>query len=784
MSDKIIQVNAVDEMRKDYVRYSIMANRRRMIPDMRDGLKTVHRRILDCMLRDVKCTTSNTVKSARIIGSVLGLAHPHGDTAAYDSIKTILNEFEVKMPLIIGQGNFGNVSGDKAAAMRYTEATLSPFALEAVLAEMREAPNVVDWCNNFDDTRLEPEFLPVRVPLLLINGAFGIGFGMKSDIPSHNLAEVIDQTIKLIRNPKHKVFLVPDHCCPVEILDTDFKTIGNTGRGKYTARGIIDIEDTGKGSYSLVISSLPDRVFFNTIIEQLEELAIKNILPISDIDNESSTKETRFVVKLKKGVDPQYARDLIFQKTSVSGTYSINFEVLNNKEPIRMSYKSYLESFIEFRKVCKFRLYHNKLQMANTSYHEKEAYIKALESGEIDNIIQMIRKLKDDDETSLIEYLITKLKITDLQAKYIINAGLKKLSIGYLNRLKEECKGLTDQINMYTKLLIDEDALLETIIEELEYFKKKYGSPRISKLVSSNEVSNIAQGNFRVIVTEKNFIKKLPEGSDYGRFKDDKPKFIIDGDNPESILLFDDRGKVFNLPIHHIAMSDKSSNGIDIRLLIKNCTANIVSAIYEPMIKKLAMKPKYFMTVLTNTGLIKKMDLDDFFNIPKSGILYIKLENNDFVRRVSVFRNDIDLVVFDSQRALRMGMNDIPHQRRNTKGMKSMFSGNAEGMSIVKPNADLFLVVTGKGYCNKIAASSLPNLGRNREGANVISLGKGDYIQSIHSISKDDTTLQYTDSDGIDSSVDIQNIAISSTVSKGVKAIKMKKGDVVISTTI
>lgn len=781
---KIIKSSIIDESKKDLIKYSIKVNRQRMIPDRRDGLKPVHRRILDIMYNRLGCI-NHTIKSARIVGEVVGVSHPHGDSSVYDAMKPMANWFEIKIPLITPQGQFGGVQGDGAAAPRYTEAKVSKYAVDCIISDLKDEKNVVDWLPTYDETNMEPEFFPVSVPNLLINGAFGIGFGMKSEIPKHNLVEVIDATINLIKNPDADVVLVPDHCMPVEIVDTNFKAICNKGRGSYVARGIIDIEDGPRDTKLLVIKSMPDLVFLPTIQKKIESMAKSNMLQISDVYDKSDEFNLRYTIQLKKGIDPYYARDLIYKRTNMEKTYFINFEVLDKLEPVRMSYKSYLQSFIEFRKTCKFRLYCNKLQHVDTKIHEKDVFIKVLQSGEIDNIINNIKKNANTNDSELVEYLIDKLDITDLQASYIINANIKKLSIGYLNKYLEEAAELTKLKDEYMAKILNEELLVREIIGELEYYKKKYGSPRTSKIISRSKINNIPEGTFRVIFTENNFVKKLPENFGNGSFSNDRPKHIITGNNTQSILVFDENGRVFSLPIHRIHPSDKSSNGIDIRQILKKCTSNIVKVIYLPTIEELSKsKDKYYITVLASNGNIKKMDLEDFLKIPSSGMLYSRLDKDVFIKSVDIYHGALDIIVYNRKKAIRINMNDIPHQRRNTKGMKSISSSIAEGMSLVLPGSKELLIITDKGFINRIDIVALPTSTRNQSGNQIIKLGKGDSINTIHAVNDKHSTVKVATSGGDTVEVNISDINQYSSRSKGDKLISVKSGHSIIKTGV
>ena len=367
--EKIIPANVSEQFRSDYQRYVIYVTYRRILADMRDGLKPVQRRLIYTML-DIGAT-DHTVKSATITGANMKL-HPHGD--AYLTLKPMTNWFECYLPLVTPQGNFGTFDGDPPSADRYTEAKLSKFALEYVVGDLRDTPEAVDWEPNYDNTCQEPSYLPAAIPLLLINGSFGIGLGKRVDIPTHNTNEVIDAMISLIHNPNADVVLIPDTCMPCEIFDdTDWKEVSDTGYGYYTVRGIITTETYSNEKYknrpALVINSLPNMVYMNQVKEQIENLvAKKKIIQIDELYSESTEFKMRFVIVLKPGADTEYVKNVLYQNTSLQVTQRINFEMLDKLTPIRMSYKNYLLAFIQNRKQTKYRVFINRLRVSKLGF--------------------------------------------------------------------------------------------------------------------------------------------------------------------------------------------------------------------------------------------------------------------------------------------------------------------------------------------------------------------------------------------------------------------------------
>lgn len=784
---KLIQNNICDQYIQDAAVYSLYVNRMRSLPDVRDGLKPVQRRIIWSAYNNTKCV-NDFKKSARLQGDVMGAYHPHGDAAIYGAMKPIANWFETYKPLLVGQGNWGNFQGDPQSAARYTEVKLSQFAIDCVLGSIKDIKEVVDWNATYDDKNVEPAYLPIEVPLLLINGSFGIGYGISVNIPKHNINEVIDATIHHIQHPNTKVVLIPDTCMECEIVEADFESISNLGYGKYIVRGIIDIERR-KNKDVLIIRSVPDLTYLNSangIVDKIEKMVTNKQLPqihdmvdksIIDKDGTNGNKDImQYEIELKAGADANYVRDMIYNNTPMQSTVSVNMEVVHQYNPIRMSYTSYIDIFLDMRKATKIRYYYNKLSKVNTKYHEIDAYVKLLSSGKIDEILNMIRKNKKDDQ-NLINYLCKSLNITEMQAQYIINVNIKKLSPYYLKDYQEKMKQLETERDLYITKIRDEDIILKEIIQELREYKKKYGEPRHSKVVPKGTENNIPQGKFKLILTEKGFIKKLPvESKSMGSFRDDKPIMVIEGDNNENILLFTKEGKVFKLPIHKIPISDGHGNGTNIQLISNKIFGNIITMVYEPAILELSKNSnRYYICVVTNTGFIKRMDLDDFLNTPPSGIIYNKL-NGDYVVQVALVGRTSELVLWNNtNKALHLGINkDIPHLKRSTHGNITFSNTDGvqnfvRGMNVIRSKDTDLLVVTNSGKINRLSIAALPCGKRNTNGKNVIKLGKGDYIEAILSVSDNDSIYIKTDKNKY--TIEVKDIEFGSSVSSGNKVI-------------
>lgn len=785
MPERIIDVNAYEQNKDDYTKYAIFVCRRRVTPDYKDGMKLIHRRILYTAYKISGATSFATkTKSADIVGSCMGKFHPHGDAAIYGAMRPLINDFEIKMPLLGKQGNLGSLHGDDMAAPRYTESFLSKFAMEYIMDELIQCPEVVDWVETYDGRNKEPEYLPCKVPLLLVNGTFGIGVGLKVEMPSHNLSEVIDATIKLIHNPAAQVVLIPDMCQACEIIETDFKSISNHGNGNFKVRGVIEMipemkDGEYKGRPALLVKSLPNLVFLAQIIETVEKLIKENKLVnvITDEDR-SSEGHLEYYIIFKKGTDLNYAREVLYANTELQKTCRVNFEVLDGYKPLRMSYKSYLLAFLEFRKNIKFRLYCNKMQTIQTRIHQIDTYIKVLQSGDIENIIAKIRKQKTIDDTELIEYFIKKLHITDLQAKFLLEADLKMLSAGYLNKYIEEFNKLSIEKDRIFNAISDDSIILADIEAELLECKAKYGSKRLCKVISVGESNNIPAGEFKVVVTENNFIKKVPLNDTIGYFRNDSPKAVIKADNTQNILIFDAMGKVFKLPVHKIPFSDKNSPGTDIRTISKNITSTIMTVMYEPTIQYFAEKiDKYHMVVLTKAGYIKKMDLEDFLSVPASGLAYSKLDEGDYIISAMIAGANSDIIIYSDSKALRVNMTEIPSLLRQARGVKSMSSSPVDGLSIIGKDTTDIVVVTESGKFNRFMPEALPRSSRAKAGSTVIKLGKTDKIKTIYGINSSDSIRVIINSGKVD--VPVSSIPISSSIGSGEKLINQKDGPII-----
>lgn len=778
---RIISKDVKQSYEENQSAYSIIVNRRRALPEDRDGLKPVQRQLLWDILDQGLIQFSDRAKSSAIIGDTMKYYYPHGDISLYETMEPMVNPYKCKYPLIRGKGNWGTIMGDKPAAMRYTEASLSEFGFDCCLSDLKESKNIVDWIPGFNRKKKQPEFLPVKLPLLLINGSFGIGVGttMHVTIPPHNLSEVVNATRQLLRDRNSEVVLIPDHCLPCNIINADFKKISETGSGSYRVRGIIEISEY-KGNPALKIRSLPDRVSSSTVYEKIMKMIENKQLPmVTDIDDGSANGVVEIIIQLKKGSDPEYVRDILYAKTPVQDTVSVNFMVVHGVDPKRMSYKEYLLEFLDQRITQKFRFYCDKLQKCLTRYHHLIPYIRLLESGEMENVISMVRKQDSTDENYLSEYFIKKLNITDLQAKFLLDTDIRKLSYGYLKKYKEEAKSLEIKQQVLEKAVTDDGTIIMNEIDaELVELEKKYGRPRICKVIKAIDENNIPAGIFKIVITEGNYIRKLPDSEKVGIIKKDNPKFILRVDNAENILVFDSMGKVFKFPVHKIPITDKNGAGTDIRILQKNLTANVISVLYEPALQNIAKSNrKHYLVVASKQNTIKRLDIEDFLSVNVSGLIYSKVVPGDEIADV-VLVPDFDIIIHSAHKALRCSAKDIPLFKRNATGSKAMNTKDEiGGLSVMYPGANNIIVITKNGIINRFLEEGLQKSDRAKSGSTAIKLGSTDSIFSIYGVNENDT-IRVVTSDGT-TEIPVSSVPLYTSISKGTKMINTRACNII-----
>lgn len=779
MSERIVDVNIQKQSEDDMREYSVYVARYRAVPSCIDGLKTVVRRILYCAAHDFK--GQGFIKTAAMMGQVIGRYNPHGDASVHLAIRNMVNDFSTKYPTMDGSGSWGTKADPTPAAPRYNDCKISQFAKDVFVSDIDVDKRATDWQLNYDNKIYEPVYLPAKIPTLLILGQMGIGVGVKSSIPSHNLGEVIDVTIKLMKNPNAKFCLIPDECMPCEIMNTDWNKINETGKGTYIAQGIIEVGEY-KGYPALYVKSLPDFTFYDSISETIIKLVdskkmpyIQDLISLSKVDLNSVKAKSIFneVIVLKKGTDPNFVKEFLYANTDIRQTRQINLITIRDNKLCHMNYRQYLLYFINFRRMTVERKLNAKLQYCKTMIHERIPYLKLLNSKDCDKIINTIRKQNGTDDKGLIEYLINKLKITPLQASYLIDIKLKNLSKGYLIRCKKKVEEYQAEVKKLMDILLNPDKIDGYIINEMLEIKKKYNTPVLRKMISKAEATGIAPGTFKLVFTKKNFIKKIGEHEMIGSLGKDSLNFALVVDNTEDILVFSTLGKVFKIPVHKIPLTDRTSNGIDIRILNKYATSNICCAARYTTLENLA-KSRYhnYIFIITNNGFIKKIDIDDVLTAPPSGLIYSKIDQDDYVKAMLFGPDKMDLLIYSENKVLRINPKQIPYLKRSTKGARaSTATTKIEGMNFLLPHSTHLVVVTKSGMVNRIPLNIVPPQTRGKAGIRIIKLKKGDSIVSVQSVREESKLIVYEGSRN-NTELNVSDIPITSTVSNGTKLLK------------
>ena len=774
MAERIENVNLEKQAREDLQQYAVYVALHRAIPHYTDGLKPVIRKIIWCLANDFG--GQGFIKTANVVGQVMRKYNPHGDAGVNSAIRNMINDFSTKYPTVDGAGSWGTKVDPYAAQPRYNECKLSQFAYDVFISDIKEDKRATDWQSNYDNKCLEPVYLPAKIPTLLILGQLGIGTGIKTTIPSHNLGDVIDVTIKLMKDPNAPFTLIPDECMPCEIMDTDWNKINETGYGTYISQGIVDVGEYN-GYPCLIVRSLPDFTFYDKIDEKIRALAKEGKMPFivdvisrSGVDKKNPRKyKFEELIILKKGTDPNFVKEFLYVNTGIRQTRQVNVIVIKDNNLAPMGYREYLLDFIAFRRTSVFRKFNARLQILKTKIHETELYIKLLTSGHIDKVIQMIRKNKSGDKSEIIQFFIDKLRVTPVQARFLAGITLPELSKGYLKKCMDKMEEYNKEIKYIMNILLDPKKIDQTIIDEMLKIKDKYNDKRKCIIVSKSAIKGIAPGTFKIVVMKNNFIKKINEKDNVPPSQMAKVNLILTVDNAEDIILFSSIGKAFKIPVHKIPLSESAGDGTDIRLINKYCTSDIIGIARENTLKQLmSNKVKNFMFMITNFGYIKKIDISDIVNAPQSGLVFSKVEQGDKLQTVLFGPSQMDLLIYTKNKILRISPKEVPYLKRSTKGnMVSTNSTTINGMNFILPHSTDLIVITKLGYINRIPIDKIEVMSRRRAGISIIKLSKNDEIHTVWACP--DKAILIVREGKSQKEIPIQSLRLSDTNSAGQK---------------
>lgn len=799
-------VDIEDEMRVAYLDYAMSVIVSRALPDARDGLKPVHRRILYAM-HDMGIRHNTPYrKSARVVGDVLGKYHPHGDAAVYDAMVRMAQDFSMRYPMIDGQGNFGSVDGDSPAAMRYTEARLAKIAQE-MLADIDKS--TIDWTDNFDGSLQEPEVMPARLPNLLLNGTSGIAVGMATNIPPHNLNEVCDATIYLIDHYDTSDDVTVEDLMQF-IKGPDFPTgaalMGQeglinayaTGRGRVTMRAIARIEEMKGNRHRIVVSEIPFQVNKAALIERIAELAREEKLKdISDLRDESDRNGLSIVIELKRGAQPKKVLNQLYKYTTLQSTFGINMLALLDGEPRVLPLKRALLAYVEHRREVITRRTEFDLDKARQRAHILEGLRIAL--GNMDKIIQTIRQSKDAETAR--EQLMQNFALSQAQAQAILDMQLRRLAALERQKIEDEYQEVMKTIAYLEDLLANPHKILSVIKDDLNEIKAEYGDERRTRILVDakeefHEEDLVKEEEVLISITERGYIKRVPSKTyrTQGRGgrgvtgmttrDEDVVEFLFAASTHDTILYFTDKGKVYSEKAYQVPDANRTAKGVSV--------ANLINMAPGEKITATVTVPDFdqaeYLIMLTRKGRIKRTDLSEFASVRPSGLIALTLDDDDELGWVKLTNGQDEIVIVSySGQAIRFAESDVRSMGRTAAGVGAMrLRANDEirGMDVVDPEADL-LVVTEKGYAKRTPLSEYAVQGRNGSGVRTLArdMQKTGNIRAARVVSNGgDLTL--ISRDGIMIRIAIKDISQQGRATLGVRVMSLKKDDVVASVAV
>ncbi len=746
------QIDIDNEMRESYLDYAMSVIVARALPDARDGLKPVHRRILYAM-RDmgIRASTSHK-KSARIVGEVLGKYHPHGDAAVYDAMARMAQDFSLRYLLVDGQGNFGSIDGDSPAAMRYTEARLSKIA-EEMLVDLNK--DTVDFIDNFDGSLKEPDVLPARLPNLLLNGSSGIAVGMATNVPPHNLRELVS-ALNLLIDRYDELDEVSVETLMEYLPGPDFPTGGiiigdegirqaySTGRGRIIMRGKATIEETRSGKFVIIITEIPYQLNKTTLIERIAELARDGRLDsISDLRDESDRTGMRIVIELKRGSQPKRVLNQLYKYTPLQSTFGAQILALVNGEPRLLTLKRALQFYLEHRQTVITRRSQYDLDKAKHRAHILEGLLIAL--ANLDDVIQTIRESPDADIAK--ERLMTQFNLTEIQAQAILDMQLRRLAALEQQKIMDEHKEVMTEIAYLEDLLTHPKKILEIIRTDLNEVVENFGDNRRTIIEPGgssdlSEESLVKKEQVLVSLTQRGYIKRVSESTyrSQGRggrgvigqsMKDeDKIKFFLRCHSLSTLLFFSDKGKVYSEKVWQLPDERRTGRGVSI--------VNIINI--EPDEKITAVVPvasfedAKYCTLATIQGRVKRVELSEFESVRPSGLIAISLEEGDHLGWVSLTNGDEEIMlVTQNGQALRFAetlIRSMGRQAMGVIGIRMRTGDQLASLVALEPDGDL-LVVTEKGYGKRTPLSEYTPKGRATMGIATVDKHAVDSIGKI-----------------------------------------------------
>ena len=798
--DRIVENNVVKEVQDSFLRYSMSVIASRALPDLRDGLKPVHRRILYSMYESNYTPDKPHRKSARIVGDVMGKYHPHGDSSIYDAMVRMAQPFSFRHMLVDGHGNFGNMDGDGAAAMRYTEARLSKLSLEMVRDINKDT---VDFVPNFDETEKEPEILPSRFPNILVNGTMGIAVGMATNIPPHNLGEVIDGCVAYIDNHDidtlglMKYIKGPDFPTGGTILgNSGIKKAYETGRGSITIRGKVEI-DENNGKNRIIVTELPYQVNKAEFQSRIGELVREKILDgISDLHEESNLENpVRVVIYLKRDANANVVLNNLYKHTQLQTTYGINFLMLDQKSPVVLPLKDIISKYIDYQREIIIRRTKFDLKKAEARVHILEGLKIALDH--LDEVIKVIRE-SNTDEIAKSE-LIRRFGLDEIQADAILEMKLRRLTGIERDKIEAELQSLLDAIKEYKEILASDEKVLGIIKAELLEIKAKYADERRTNIDMTaieyiEDESLIPEENIMIALTNKGYIKRTTTDTfksqnrggvgvkGMGTNEEDFVEHLLSLSTHDYVLFFTNKGKVYRLKGYEIPEFNRQSKGIPIINLLQIDKDESINS----MIKISKDESSKYLLFATKKGIVKKTAIEEFDNIRTNGKICISLRENDELIGVrKTTGNDMVLLGSSSGRMVKFNEKSIRVMGRTASGVRGINLEDAECIGVeIATEDDKILIVTVKGYGKQTNVREFRQTSRGSKGVKALNITEKNGIIASFKLVEDDSDVIVITNTGMLIRLPLDQVSTLGRATQGVRLINLKNGQTVSTISI
>ncbi|MBC1452459.1 DNA gyrase subunit A [Listeria welshimeri] len=793
-NQRITEINLNKEMRTSFLDYAMSVIVARALPDVRDGLKPVHRRILYAM-NDLGMTSDKAYKkSARIVGEVIGKYHPHGDTAVYFTMVRMAQDFSYRNMLVDGHGNFGSVDGDMAAAMRYTEARMSKISME-LLRDINK--DTIDYADNYDGSEREPVILPARFPNLLVNGSSGIAVGMATNIPTHHLGEVIDGVLALSHDPEISIRDLMEY-----IPGPDFPTAGmimgrsgirrayESGRGSITVRGRVDIEEKKNGKETIVITEIPYQVNKARLVERIAELAReKKIDGITSLNDESDRSGMRIVIEVRRDISASVIVNNLFKMTALQTTFGINMLALVDNHPKVLNLKEILYYYLEHQKVVIRRRTEFELRKAEARAHILEGLRIALDN--IDAIIKLIRGSKTSDVAK--EGLMTQFNLSDKQAQAILDMRLQRLTGLEREKIEEEYQNLVALINDLKAILADDERILEIIREELEEIKVKYADKRRTEILAGDLVSLededlIPEEEVAITLTKRGYIKRLPLSTyrsqrrggrgiqGMSTHEDDFVEHLVATSTHDTLLFFTNTGKVYRSKGYEVPEYGRTAKGIPIINLLGIESQEQVNAVIN--LSEFTDDSYLFFT--TKHGVVKRTTLSQFAKIRQSGLRAVELRENDELISVQMTDGSKNMIIATKHgQSIYFPEANIRVMGRTAAGVRGIRLREGDeviGMEVLEDNEKV-LIVTEKGYGKQTPAAQYPLRNRGGMGVKTVTITeKNGNLVAMKTVTGEEDLMLMTVS-GVLIRFEIDTVSQTGRSAMGVKLIRLDENE-------